>query len=152
MRIAIAVAALLLPATLSAQEPTARDTFQLFTSCSKMYVFVGVRDKGNEIPALTESSVRRTVVSRLRAARIYNAEAAFNSLSVGVMIVGNAFSVSTEFRPYVVRHGHAEPATTWQTGTTGRSGYDAGYVRDVVASHLDEFIDEYLRVNEDACP
>lgn len=87
-------------------------------------------------------------------------------------IVSNAFHVDTELTRYMWTYARGMPswytsppwfeeqmsilarsgfATTWKTGTTGTHGFDAGYVRDVVARHLDEFIDEYLRVNENAC-
>ena len=37
-----------------------------------------------------------------------------------------------------------------QSGT-GTNGGDPGYVLSLVSQYTDKFIDEYLRVNEDAC-
>lgn len=68
MRIAIALAALLLPSPAASQDydyAAQQDTFQLFTRCSKLDVFVVGKDSENEIPALTEVSVQRAVWSRL---------------------------------------------------------------------------------------
>lgn len=141
-----------------------RDTFQLFTDCSKIYAVVAVIDEDNDLPELTESSVKRAVLSRLRAARVYDPVMGDTDgllhLKVTVTIVRNAYDVRTALWRLVNLDLSSEArgiarvgaAATWETATTGTSGYDAGYVRDVVAGHLDQFIDEYLRVNEDSCP
>ena len=181
MRIAVAVAALLLPfPSVAAQEvdyAAKRDTFQLFTGCLQMAAFVTVQQKHNDLPELTEPSVSTAVRSRLRAARIYRDEWNSPNLTVHVMIVGNAFHVSTAFRRWVAviavstgdltdamavssdsleslieRSRRSGDATTWKREHLGTHGGSAGYVRELVVQHLDEFIDEYLRLNEDDCP
>lgn len=197
MRVAFALAALLLPLPVAAQDidyAARQDTFMLFTDCAKLDLLVTVQDDDNDIPELTELSVERAVRSRLRAAQLYD-EYSFTYLSVGVMIIGRAFSIDVELRRRVAvgevvemalrvspnqRRAYRDRvavaiaaadsaetyaaeaeaighvmltgvATTWDRGSTGTSG-NAAFVRDGVAQHLDEFIDEYLRVNGGACP
>ena len=41
--------------------------------------------------------------------------------------------------------------TTWEVGLTGTHGQDSNSVLSSVAHSTDLFIDEYLRVNTDAC-
>ena len=40
---------------------------------------------------------------------------------------------------------------TWQSRMYGAHNEDAGYVRSIVAELMDQFLDEYFRVNEAAC-
>lgn len=181
MRVAFALAALLLPFTpIAAQEndyAAQIDTFDLFTRCAKMDLLVTVQDTKNNLPRLTELSVERAVRSRLRAAQLYDEES-FSYLYVSVLIVDRASSISVELRrrvavgevvdmrwDRVARAGVAAAiaaetlghvmrigmATTWRSSSMGVN-LDAGDLRDSVAQLLDEFIDEYLRVNDDACP
>lgn len=42
-------------------------------------------------------------------------------------------------------------APTWQTGGIGTHGQNASAIISQVAEDTDKFIDEYLRVNADAC-
>ena len=64
-----------------------------------------------------------------------------------------AFSIDVQYRkllhdPASDRHG---VAATWGTGGTGTHSGDATYIRGMVAEYVDEFLAEYLRVNESAC-
>ncbi len=42
-------------------------------------------------------------------------------------------------------------AATWETGSLGTHGGDAGFILQAVAEHTDKFVNEYLRVNDEAC-
>ena len=42
-------------------------------------------------------------------------------------------------------------ASTWDIGSFGTHGGNAGYILQSVSEHLDRFVLEYLRVNEAAC-
>jgi len=64
-----------------------------------------------------------------------------------------AFNISFEYKkvlydPASERH---QFATTWSLGGIGKHGSSSGYILSHVAEFIDKFIDEYLRVNEDAC-
>ena len=39
----------------------------------------------------------------------------------------------------------------WESGSTGTRASNPSYVLSSVARHTDKFIDEYLRVNANAC-
>ena len=40
---------------------------------------------------------------------------------------------------------------TWQSGSTGTHGTDSSFILSNVSRHLDKFLAEYLRVNEEDC-
>ena len=42
-------------------------------------------------------------------------------------------------------------AVTWMSGRVGTHGGNAGYFLSGVSEHMDEFLVDYLRVNEEAC-
>ncbi len=42
-------------------------------------------------------------------------------------------------------------ATTWGVGSTGTHSRNPNFILSSVSQHTDKFIDEYLRVNADAC-
>ncbi len=44
----------------------------------------------------------------------------------------------------------AAPTTTWAISVPGQHGRDHGYIMQSFSNLTDRFIDEYLRVNEDA--
>jgi len=92
------------------------------------------------------------VRSRLRAARIYESSAT-PFLYVNVAILGPAFSINISFYKYVFDFVSAEShiAITWNKGSIGTQSQDSGYIISSVSRHIDKFIDEYLRVNEEAC-
>ena len=77
---------------------------------------------------------------------------------------GNGFSIILEYRRVACTINweggdpscHVDPhvcgaATTWSTGTTGTYGSNVIAIRPIVSEHVDEFLFEYLRVNERAC-
>lgn len=39
----------------------------------------------------------------------------------------------------------------WQIASFGTHGDDAGLIRSTVVEHMDQFLVEYLRVNQEAC-
>ena len=74
-------------------------------------------------------------------------------LYINVNVTSRAFSVSVEYLKYVLDYasGLSRSATTWDSGSAGTHGNDAGYLLSMVSQQIDRFIDEYLRVNEEAC-
>ena len=89
---------------------------------------------------------------------MYDAEALpYLYVRVGVLVSenrrGGAFNVEVVFKKYL-RDGVSEQngfAVTWDTGSHGTHGGNAGYILQSVSEHLDRFVLEYLRVNEAAC-
>ena len=106
--------------------------------------------------SLTEDAIEVAVRSRLRAARIYSEdeyEAAWSYLYVNVTVIRRRLRHSGQVQKDVkdLATKLEFPATTWDTGSTGRHGKDPNFILSNVARHADKFIDEYLRVNADAC-
>ena len=152
----LAAALALTAASASASEVSDQDRFQLWNDCRPMRLVVeGMPDDAAAI-GLTEDAITVAARSRLRAARIYTearSEAAWSYSYINVNAVGPAYRISVRYHKCVndlatLREG---AATTWVSGSTGTHGRDPTYISSNLAEHIDKFIDEYLRVNEDAC-
>ncbi len=148
----IGAAALFLAATAETEEVTRLDRFKLWNDCAPMNLIVeSLPDDATEI-GLSKGAVETTVRSRLRAARLFDADE-YQYLYVNVNVVGAAFSIRFKyykrlFDPALELFGFAG---RWNIGVTGTHGRDPGYILSSVSQDTDKFIDEYLRVNEDAC-
>lgn len=131
-----------------------QDRFELWNACRPMILFVRglVGDKDAAKIGLTEKDVMIAVRSRLRAARMY-ADKGNAVLRVSVFVGDLAFSLAVKFRKRVkdAVSGENGWATTWEAGSFGTHGGKSEYVLSTLKPHVDEFIDEYLRVNENAC-
>ena len=79
-----------------------------------------------------------------------------------VTVFGPAFYVEVSFErfvevwsPFKVKPKEMDPllgfASTWDSGSIGTHGNSAAFILSGVSRHTDRFIDEYLRVNADAC-
>ena len=118
-------------------------------------VVEGLPDGAADID-LTEERIQTLAESRLRAARMYDAAALpyFLYVRVGVQNRrGGAYNIEVSFSKYL-RDGVSDQngfAATWDTGSYGTYGGDAGFILQSVSEHLDRFVLEYLRVNETAC-
>ena len=145
--------------TESALSTSFADLFQLGNECKPINLSVeGVGSKGAAI-GLTQEAVTTTVRSRLRAARLYRIGGGPYSgshlyVNVNVMSGGTAFSIILELRKPLSDpnlNGLEGFATTWDRSMIGQSR-EASYILSWVSQLTDEFIDEYLRVNEPTCP
>lgn len=129
-----------------------RELFQLFTNCEPAMLSVTVVDDGYELNGLDEETVVRAARSRLRSARLLT-ESGASLVGIDIHIVGGAFAVDVEFWKTVfdpvTEHGFG--AVTWETESAGTHGGNGVYVVSWVQRMMDEFLDEYLRVNEPAC-
>ena len=140
------------------------EMFLLGQPCGgKIGLMVENLDEDAEEISLTKESIEITVRSRLRSAKIYDALSG-PYLYVRVHVVGAAVNVQIDFIQSVTKppiidletEQEVYPQTTfstptWDTASTGTHGYDAGNILEFIAQHTDEFIDEYLRVNEKVC-
>ena len=156
---------LLTTASASAEEVSDLDRFQLWNGCQPIAFYIGqLSDDAREI-GLREEDVAVVVRSRLRGSRIYSGNI-LTHLLVNASVYGPAFSIDVTFHrraqvllPLFLESkipegtypliGHA---ITWDSGSTGTHGSTgAAFVLSRIALHIDRFIDEYLRVNSDAC-
>ena len=176
LAVALALALVLAAPSGAVEEVTWCDRFGLWNGCRPVDVLVVSLSEDAEKIGLRTEYIETTVRSRLRGARIYGGVPRLDepdwlgwkvrhgsygepSLHVDISVVSLAFDIEVEFRRFVkvqltVPEG-MDPlvgkATTWRTGSTGTHGRDASYILSWVSLHVDEFIDEYLRVNADAC-
>ena len=126
--------------------------FRLFNECKPMSLVVEKLNDYASTIGLTTDKLQVAVESRLRSARLYDtAEVPF--LYVNVHVVDQAFSISVDYEKLVFDSvsGESNKAKTWTTGSTGMHGRNAGYILSSVSRHLDQFLVEYLRVNEEHC-
>ena len=149
----IGVATLLIAVSAATEEVTALDRFRLWNDCAPVDLEVDLEHLGKDgaVIGLTEEAIATAVRSRLRASRLYDADKSeFLYVNVGVM--GSAFTIKLSFNKPL--HDAASDitvlATSWNSSSLG-TGRDSGFILSSVSQHTDQFIDEYLRVNEDAC-
>ena len=127
--------------------------FQLFGNCEPMYVLVEDLGPDARNVGLTGERLRFAAESRLRGARLYQGEPGAPYLYVRVNIVGPAFSVDLQYNKWLFdpASGLGGVAPTWRRGVTGTHGRTAEYIVSALSGLLDQFLTEYLRVNERVC-
>ena len=148
----IAAALLLTAASASAGEVSDYDRFRLWNVCRPMGLFVeGLSDDATAI-GLTMEAIEVAVRSRLRAARLYSDDA-WSYLYVNVNVLSSGYGTKVEYNKSVMDIATMleRRAATWDTGGVGTHGQDPNFILSYVVQHADAFIDEYLRVNADAC-
>ena len=130
---------------------SSHDLFRLWTVCMPVGLSVEDLGEGAAKIGLRERDIETAVRSRLRGARIYEAEASYE-LYARVSVVDRAYSIDMEFLKMVKDlSGKVGYATTWNTGALGTHNNNPNHILGSVAKFADHFIDEYLRVNGKAC-
>ena len=133
-------------------EVTARERFQLFNNCEPMYLIVeDVSDDAVDI-GLTRERLQFAVESRLRSARLYTSTP-FPFLSVAVTVLGVAFNLNVQYfkQTVDVASGESYASPTWGRTSTGTHSRDPEFIVSALSGYMDQFLTEYLRVNEAAC-
>ena len=136
-----------------AQEPdygAHLDRFSLFNKCRPVSLSVTLP---GDAPGDLVKRARIAAESRLRSARLLSTNAR-SLLEVQVNVVDRAFSVDVRYGKLMrdLETGLVGLAGLWGTGATGvYSGLDAGFIVSSVAEKVDEFLADYLRVNDAAC-
>ena len=148
----IAGASLLLSASAWAKDVSTFDRFELWNDCEPMDLIVERFSQDATEIGLTEEAVTSAVRSRLRAARLFDADNT-SYLYANVFVVGPAFSVRVSYYKLMrdFASGEISTVSAWGTASTGTHGRDSGFILSSVSEHTDRFLDEYLRVNEVAC-
>ena len=163
-RLTNAIGESLSPAAIKLTVPVSdHDRFELWSPwCSTVDLTVEGLDNDGAKIGLTEEAIETAVRSRLRSARIYGDAPLAPWLYVNVAVLHNAFNVTVQLNrsmeinlPFWRLPEGVEPlvgyAVTWQAGTIGTHTDDPSYILSSVERIADRFIDEYLRVNADAC-
>ena len=133
-----------------------RELFSLYTACSPVGLYVSDLPKeGAEAVNLTKEAVINLAESKLRSARIYTSKGPYTAvLEVNLNIVGLAFDHIVVLNKSLSDpiSNHSDWANTWRVRYTGTHGLRGGdYILSSLSKSLDEFIVEYLRVNEKNC-
>ena len=128
---------------------------ELFAQCAQVkYFLLGGEQKDlDKLLSLTRDSIENAVESRLRSARLYN-KAARQYLLVNItMMKPSTYGVNLRLKRWLpdLGYGRGGVVTVWTTGSIGAHGGRGQYLLGVVSKHLDKFLAEYLRVNEEAC-
>lgn len=131
-----------------------RKTFRLLHNCDKVAFLIFFSDDSN-MKGLSKDRLKIVVESRLRGARLFREifPAVNPMLSVSVFANERWYGVDLEFQKLLF-DPHSEitqPIKTWETRTTEKNNGNAEDVVGTLSRLLDEFIVEYLRVNEKAC-
>ena len=125
--------------------------FWLGNECEPIGLLVEPVGQAETRMGLTQQRIITTVRSRLRAARLYQ-ERIGPYLYVNIQVVGSAFSVRLAFNKPLSDSvsGEKNLAVTWDRQSLGQAD-DGDYVIARLSRLTDMFIDNYLRVNKQAC-
>ena len=134
-----------------AQEVSTLDRFQLFNECRPMRLLVGELSPDAAKIGLPEASIKVALESRLRSARLYDSDTAPHLFILATVFDEGAFSVGLQYRKVLRDLASDETvlATSWSRDAVGRG--DAAFVLSGISQQMDQFLVEYLRVNESAC-
>ena len=155
--IALMAVALLAAGSVTAQEEavTDLDRFELWNECKPVELVVERLDEDAVAIGLSREDITVAARSRLRSARIYSTDPTATWLYIRVTVASfGAHSVQIGFRKALwdLITGERGSAETWNKGSIGTHGNGgAVFILSTVSQHLDQFIDEYLRVNAEAC-
>ena len=150
----VVVLACTLPRPAAAQGvPEGYARFQLLNECKPMGLVVNPLPPGAAAISLTRERIRTLAESRLRAARLFSDDLLPAHLQVNVKVLRLAFAVDFRFNKllYDPVSNEAWPAATWGNGATGTHAGDSDSIMQLLSEWMDQFLVEYLRVNEDAC-
>ena len=156
MRVVVALFAIILFSGQALSNQEAYDIFRLGNKCRPLTLLVENLDKYAADIGLERRDIETTIRSRMRGARIYsdNEEASnYAFLHARIDVFRPAFNIRLELNKVMFESPDSTGFATesWGTGTIGTHGGDANYVLSSVARLTDYFIDEYLRVNKEAC-
>ncbi len=130
------------------------DRFKLWDDCRPVGLLVEDLSEEAIGLGLTVEAIEIAVRSRLRSARLYSENPFWRTyLYINVNVVSVASNIGVGYHKRVTDLSSMEVslATTWDVGITGTHGGDSIGIMSVVSQQTDRFIDEYLRVNADAC-
>ncbi len=145
-----------------AEEPWQEDRdqvarFELFNECKPMSVRISSLDEDATNIGLNRDSLHAALESRLRSAKLYGMSFDWffvvPALVLRANVSSSAFTVALEYHKGVCHTatGECGSAPTWRIASFGSHGDDAGLIRSAVVEHMDQFLVEYLRVNQEAC-
>ena len=160
------------PSRISAEEArdagliSSEEAFRLWNDCQPIAFSVHLQGENEASKiGLTKEAVETAVRSRLRSARIFKDDPdrrrsislpptvnGFLQVSVTLTTASLGMSMRSEKVMTDEASGYVGwTPTGWRRGLLGGHADDGYYVLSGIAPAIDEFIDDYLRVNESAC-
>ena len=148
----LAAACLFAAASASGGEVSDFDRFELWNECRPMSLVVENLPDDAAAIGLTMEAIEVAVRSRLRSARLYSDDA-WAYLYDNVNVVSSGYGIGVKYYKSVmdIATKLERRAATWDRGSAGTHAQDPNFILSSVVQHADAFIDEYLRVNTDAC-
>ena len=146
-----------LDALFACSEAEDMERSKLCNVCRPVPLLIEGLDRNATDIGLTTDRLRITAESRLRAARLYTDSGEESNgavLYINVAVLGRAFSLEVQYCKRLLDPVTVEItiAPTWRKGSLGTHGGDPGFILQSVSEKVDEFLVEYLRVNEKDCP
>ena len=122
--------------------------FAFWNGCRPLGLGIGLSPYDSDL----YNSIRNTVESRLRGARLLNDEEAWGFLAVDVHTEGSMFRIRIGLNKNLLDPDLDEmrSAETWGTGSFGTFSSES-LIISLISQHTDDFLNTYLRVNEDSC-
>ena len=138
------------PAEELSEEELAR--FQLFADCEPISLSVDYWGRNFSRSDPARGAIQAAAESRLRSARLYS-EKGPTRLRVKATIRGNHYEAEVAYykRLFDALSGETKETITWKRGSSGEFQGTLDYELYRISQLLDEFLLEYLRVNEEAC-
>ena len=129
------------------------ELFRLRTTCASVGLVIGSMSSDAEKIGLTAESVQAAVESRLRSARIYTDVADNHFLYININVMEKVFNIGLSFNKELLdlATGLTSSGSTWRADTLGTHGTGASFILSALSELVDQFLVEYLRVNERAC-
>lgn len=133
--------------------------FMLYNECQPVGLLVDDSEDTLSDAGLTEHDVRDLAEQRLRNARLYVDEDNYEALLVTphveivALLYGGAFSLGISFRKPMTDPLSRErySAGNWHYQSVGTHANNPDFTLSWVSKLLDEFLTQYLQVNEEAC-
>jgi hypothetical protein len=142
--------------TVSAQEISSSNGLEVKEPEGIFVLVEGLSDDAKEI-GLYESRIKNKVELRLRQADINvvsreeNLDKGYDYyLYVNILVVGNSFDTSLQFKRSVIYSTdklYDTTASVWDRGGAGTHGGSSEYIIDTLEPTIDAFINNFLKVN-----
>ena len=158
IRVLAAIVLAMVAVSASAEEVSSEDRFALWDACQPIRYEVDLQQEATANTRLTVEKVETIVQRSLQVVRLLDDKNASFGASLLVTVTVSGFSVHyvrVYFRKLVkaIGSGGIGIAVTWSHGMVRLSRGSDGdnQIKSTISEIMDLFIDEYLRVNADAC-
>ena len=127
------------------------EAYEWWADCAPIGLSINLEQSENSPAIISESTVRNAVESRLRAARLMDVRS-LTYLSIDIRTVGNGFSIVGQLNKpmFDLASEFSFNASAFAYIITGVYS-ESDYLLNALAELMDDFLNNYLRINEPAC-